>query len=111
MKLSALELEILLTIMRRPRTAGEIRDYVWQLYPQDAPQLPCIKVHICHINRKIAGSGWRIVCHTGNHIGQGRRGRDGPGTYCLERDFTVAIPLAADPRDLWAARNANSSPR
>lgn len=106
MKLTPLQLEILLTIMRRARSSIEIRDYIWQLHPQDAPDVSCIKVHVSNINKRIAGSGWRIICRCNGRVARGRGGRDGPGVYCLERDFSVAIPLAADPRDLWSGARA-----
>jgi hypothetical protein len=50
-------------VVRRPRTARELADKIWSLYPEaDRPHLSCIKAHIHWANRKLCYRGKRIHC-------------------------------------------------
>jgi hypothetical protein len=60
-KLSPRQQQIYDLIVQRPRNAQQIIDQIWQLYPQDAPQRSCIKVHISQMNAKLCYRGQRIV--------------------------------------------------
>lgn len=59
-------------LRRGPRTITEIKSWVWQIHPQDAPCDKCIAVHISAMRRMLARE-YEIICARGGGLGRGQQ--------------------------------------